>query len=312
MRLNGSFIVVASITLMAFQPVHAAWYTRGHAVNTLNLPVTSNEATSYAIDLNGDGSPENYFGSVLATMATVGLDLLGGMAAEVAAGQIVHLIELRSTDAAFANDVAAEATWYVGEATMAPPLFDGSDTFRFDDAFAPAPYVAALTSSNFVSANPATSSTSTNLTILIAMGSTTFSLPLQGSRLKFTATAGGLSQGQINGSIRKDDIDNVFVPAMASYFNELVQADPKSDTAMTLLGLYDTDPTDGAISVQEVATNPLIISLLAPDVDIFDANDNYAPNPANTAKDSMSFGFGFTAVVSQTILERIFDNGFEQ
>jgi hypothetical protein len=54
---------------------------------------------------------------------------------------------------------------------------------------------------------------------------------------------------------------------------------------------------DGVISTCEVATNSIIKNILAPDVQMF-SNDGltYAPNPANTHKDSLSVGVGFTAV----------------
>jgi len=53
---------------------------------------------------------------------------------------------------------------------------------------------------------------------------------------------------------------------------------------------------DGVISSCEVATNSLIKNVLAPDVQIFDSSGNYHPNAANTDKDSLSIGVGFTAV----------------
>jgi hypothetical protein len=37
---------------------------------------------------------------------------------------------------------------------------------------------------------------------------------------------------------------------------------------------------------------------VAPDLDRLDANGNYAPNPANSDKDSLSVGFGFTTVTA--------------
>ena len=53
---------------------------------------------------------------------------------------------------------------------------------------------------------------------------------------------------------------------------------------------------DGTIGDCEIATNGLLQNLLAPDVQLFDAAGNYHPNPANTTKDSLSVGLGFTAV----------------
>jgi hypothetical protein len=301
-----------AIALLAAAPLPAAPHGRSHAVSTLALPATSAAANSFALDLNGDGHPDNAFGNVLAVFSGgVGLDLTTPTVAAVAAGTIVFLVEVRSQDPAFAQDNAAEATWYVGEPEPQPPLFDGTDTFRFDANYPPGRFVAPLAGGAFVSANPVTTNAPVELVLQLRLGSATVPLPLQGARLKFTTTPAGLAGGQVNGSIREEDIDNVFVPALAVMLNDMVQANPGTPTTMTLLGLFDTNPTDGAISVDEVATNPLFSSVLRPDVDIFDAGGNYAPNPANTSPDAMSLGFGFTAVASQAQLPRIFGDGFD-
>jgi hypothetical protein len=293
-------------------PVEAEPMVRGHGLDTLAIPGTNAEATAYAIDLNGDGSADNAFGAVLSALTSgLNTDVPGATSAGVGLGTVVHLVELRSSDAAFASDAAATATWYVGEATPGPPLFDGSDAFRFDAGFAPARFVAALVGGSFTSANPVTTTAPVDLTVRVALGGLTVALPLQGARLKFTVTPTGLAQGQVNGSIRQSDIDTIFVPALAVTLDGIVQADPQSATAMTLRGLFDTNPADGVISVDEVATSPLIGSILAPDVDIRDANGNYAPNPANTSRDALSLGFGFTAVTSTTLLPQVFADGFE-
>ena len=292
--------------------VHADPLVRVHGLDTLAIPATNAEASVHAIDLNGDGAADNAFGAVLSAL-TSGLDtdVPGATSAGVALGTIVHLVELRSSDAAFADDAAATATWHVGEATPAPPLFEGSDTFRFDGGFAPARFVAPLLAGSFTSANPVTTTAPVELTVRVILGGVPVALPLQGARLKFVVTPTGLAQGQVNGSIRKSDIDTIFVPALAVTLNGIVQADPQSATAMTLRGLFDTNPADGVISIDEVATSPLMVSILAPDVDIRDANGNYAPNPANTSRDALSLGFGFTAVTSIALLPQVFADGFE-
>jgi hypothetical protein len=312
MRSFSPGILAATLATLALQPVAAAVHVRGHAVDVLDLPNSNAEANAYAIDLDGDGSPENQFASLLTVLASnLDTDLGAATQLEITAGRIVHLVELRSSDPAFANDAAAVATWYAGLPTPAPPLFDGSDTFRYDPAFDPARFVAPLVAGSFVSANPATTTAPVLLGVRIQIGAYITELPLQGARLKFTATATDLVQGQINGSISAEDIDSVFVPTLALAFDDAVQADPQSSRSMQLLQVFDTSPTDGRISVDEVRNQSVIQSLLVPDVDIRDAQGNYAPNPANTGPDSLSFGFGFTAVVSQTLLPQIFFDGFE-
>lgn len=312
MRSFSSCLLLATLATLALQPVHAVVHVRGHAVDVLDLPNSNPEVSAYAIDLDGDGNAENQFGSVLVVLASnLDTDLATAVQGEVVAGRIVHLVELRSSDPAFANDAAAVATWYTGLATAAPPLFDGSDTFRYDPAADPARFVAPLVAGSFVSANPATTTAPVYLSVKIQIGNYTIELPLQGARLKFTATATDLVQGQVNGSISSEEIDGVFVPTLATAFDDAVQADPNSSRSMQLLQLFDTSPTDGRISVNEVRTQPVMQSILAPDVDIRDAQGNYAPNPANTGADALSFGFGFTAVASQTLLPQIFVDGFE-
>jgi hypothetical protein len=306
------WIVLALASVAAAGSVCAASYSRGHAVDDLDLPGSNSAAAGYAFDLNSDGSADNAFGSVLASIISgFDLDVAGATSSDTATGQIVHLVELRSSDAAFATDPAARATWFVGEATPAPPLFDGSDTFRYDANFVPGTFLAALSGSSFVSADPATTSAPVEITLRLRLAGYPIDLPLQGARLAFGVSVAGLVNGRVNGSIRKTDIDTIFVPALAEALNDAVQADPQSPSAMTLLGLFDDSPMDGEITSNEVANNPLMISLLSPDVDIRDAHGNYAPNPANTSKDALSFGFGFTATASQTLLPQIFIDGFE-
>jgi hypothetical protein len=56
------------------------------------------------------------------------------------------------------------------------------------------------------------------------------------------------------------------------------------------------DQCDNIVDTCEVSTNSLVKNLLAPDVQLFASDGTtWAPSPDNRHKDSMSFGFGFTA-----------------
>ena len=311
MRSFSSGLLAASLATLAL-PVHAAVHVRGHAVDVLDLPGTNAEANTFAIDLDGDGGADNQFGSILAVLSSnFEVDIGATTQVEVAVGRIVHLVEVRSSDPAFANDAAAVATWYTGLATASAPVFDGSDTFRYDPAVDPSRFVAPLVAGTFVSANPVTAASPAFLSVRIRIGNYNLDLPLVGARLKFTATATDLLQGQVNGSITSEDIDAVFVPTLAAAFDDEVQANPQSSRSMTLLQFFDTAPADGRITAAEVRTQPVMESILRPDVNLFDEQGNYDPDPASAGADALSFGFGFTAVASQTLLPRIFVDGFE-
>jgi hypothetical protein len=140
---------------------------------------------------------------------------------------------------------------------------------------------------------------------------------------QFENSGSSLVSGQLNGAIRETDLTNVVIPAIATQFNLTAHTTPCAGVCLTLLQIFDTggapDPTcgvtdagaatscrnpdntcakgrDGIISICEVATNGLMKNVLAPDVALFDANGNWHPDPTNTKRDSLSVGFGFTAV----------------
>jgi hypothetical protein len=290
------------VSLMACQFAHAT-NSRGYAVDNLILPTSSSQVMAYAIDMDGDNNPENAFGSALAALVSSGsagtvLDLPASTAAATAAGSIVHLVELRSRDASFASDANAEAIWYVGKATALPPLFDGTDTFVYDNGYTPGVFPAPLSNGTFVSENPVTTTSPVSIQVQVQIGAHALPLSLLAARLKFTVAGNGLTQGQLNGAIPDDDIQNLFFPAVAQAANDVVQADPQSGEAQALLSFFDKDPTDGSISVHEVATNPTFSTLFVPDIQGVYGN-------------AMSFGAGFTAVESVVELPPIFANGFE-
>ena len=102
-------------------------------------------------------------------------------------------------------------------------------------------------------------------------------------------------------------VQSTLVPRIAQSLTAQVQANPNSSSSMQLESIFDTggctnpdgsqaSARDFTISTCEVAQNSLIQNLLAPDVQIYDSQGRYAPNPANTTRDSLSVGFAFTAV----------------
>ena len=96
-------------------------------------------------------------------------------------------------------------------------------------------------------------------------------------------------------------------PAIAQLLPAEIQANPGSATSQEIGSIFGTGgcthprgtmarASDGIIDICKVATNSINMAILAPDVQIFDANGNYAPNAANTKKDSLRIAVGFTAV----------------
>lgn len=307
---GGSALLFALAAACLPQGAPAA--TRGYIALAVP-PATSSEVMQAAIDLNGDGTVDNQFAQVLNVMRTVGVVDLD-FAASVTSGQVVYLLRVTSADPTFQNAAAALGEWIVGQPTApVPPDFSGGGSFQIAPGIEPGRFTAPLVAATFVSANPVTNVAPVEVPFEFRLGEN-FIIPLRGARLAFTVTPGGLVNGQLNGSISEEDVQNIIVPSFAIYFNQIVAAG--GPTAKTLLGLFDTGcngtgANDGFIAVCEVANNSLIASLLAPDVDIYAPNGDYAPNPANTDPDSLSFGLRFTAANAQVPLEVVFADSFE-
>jgi hypothetical protein len=138
-----------------------------------------------------------------------------------------------------------------------------------------------------------------------------------GARITWVRAADGhITGGQLNGAVRDHDVRTKLMPAIAANLTKYVTAHPGTPTTMKLLSVFDNggkfvpgcgagtcQNLDGSCAVKgdntisdcEVATNGLVTNLIAPDVQLFDDAGNYAPNWANTKKDSLSIGFAFTA-----------------
>jgi len=303
-RVLGRSASLCLLASCAATTAHATNYVRSYLVNNVLLPTTNSQASSYAIDVDGDGSPDNSLGQVLSALASQGIDFDSPMDAAVASGSIVHLVRLQSTDVFLANDPAAQATWCIGAPTATPPLFDGTDSASCTDTSGS--FVAALSGGSFTSPSPATTANPVSLDIELAAGSSAYTLPVLNARLSFaTDAAGNIQFGQINGSIPHDNIVNTFAPALAAMCNASIQGDPSSTTATSCKALFDTGCNgfpgfagDGQIEVCEVTENVVTQSLLAADVQV---------DSGGTLVDANSIGIRFTAVA----FDRVFANGFE-
>ena len=267
-------------------------------VTSLTLPQAADDAR---LDLNGDGTPDNQLGNLFRAFAAQNIDAQVALTAALDSGTLVQLLSFQSDDPNLTTDASARAIWYVGQPTAGG--FGGPHAVS--GATPGAAFTGALAGASYSSENPVTTHTPVAGVIELRLFPTTalVALPLNGMHVQWSFT--GTSQivaGQINGSIRKTDVDNILIPALADAFNAVISADTSSILAQQLDGLFDTGGCGAAVAgdyhidLCEVSTNAIISSLLAPDVQIYNASGGYAPNPANTTRDAVSFGVSFTAV----------------
>ncbi len=284
-----------------------------YVLNAITLP---QQRTDFAIDLNGDGRLDNQLGSLVGALAANNLDSQASNDAVLAAGKLVVLLDENAAD--LMSDACGSATIEMGNDTAAAPLFDGTDSFTADTTFPGGAFRGPISASAFESESPAATTRPVSLSIKLVLfpGATPVRLDLVGAHLHFVRSDTQVTGGQLQGAIRQTEVQSSLVPALAASLNSSISADPMSPTSVSLLQVFDTggaadlactntcrnpdltcaQANDGVIAVCEVGTNAIIKNVLNPDVQLFDATGAYHPNPANTVKDSLSVGLGFTAV----------------
>ncbi len=281
--------------------------------NTLSVPQSRMD---YALDLNGDQKADNQLGNIIGALTQQGLDTQKGVNDAVTAGNVILLMNVTGDSITDSTCASVEAS--AGKSMMMPD-FSGNGTFTKDTTIGGGTFKGKITNGTFDSNSPVTTTNPATLTLQLPLvaGATPVSLKITGGHLKFTKTGDNVMNGQINGAIKKTDVDGEIIPSVAKLLSDRIAADPTGSTNMQILSLFDNggvdegcmggcknaDNTCGVkndkkIQVCEVATNSIIKNVLAPDVDLFEdaANTVYKPNKDNTGKDSLSLGLKFSAV----------------
>jgi hypothetical protein len=246
-----------------------------------------------AWDLDGDGTADNKLGAIISGLAAVNLMPQSSADEAVMKGTLVLLMEETSTDASQQEAKNAGVKLSLAAPAASPPKYDGTDTFTAAGAITPAQFFGNITAGTYTSNNPATSKTPVTLTLALTLvaGQDALLIPVTAGRLTFkVGTDGKVTGGQINGALKKEDVDGKVLPAVAALVTAQVQ-DPMASAAVKM---FDTN-MDGTVTVEELKGNSLITNFLAPDIQLFE-NGVYKPNPAKTNKDSLSLGIQFTAV----------------
>lgn len=295
----------AAVDAPADTAASCAAHTQKFVVNTLLLP---EQRSDYAIDLNGDGKVDNQLGSIVGALMTNNLDLQGEMRAAVASGDALLLLDETSADPAFLLDPSCAHAGLQQAVPHPAPDFADAGTLVPDPTFRRGEFVGSIAGGAFASTEPATMTTPIELDVKLSIwGIVPFHLV--GAHVSFTFSSGKITGGQLQGAVRNTELRDVVLPRIAETLSEAVQADASASSLQLQIfdigGCLPTDvnfdgspaaANDGKIAVCEVLGNVIIKNVFNPDVQMFDSSGNYHPNPANTVRDSLSVGLGFTAV----------------
>jgi hypothetical protein len=276
-----------------------------YVANKALVPTNNNESREYGLDLNGDGTVDNQLGMVLGTLAGMGFDIQATIDKAVLEGSIILLADFQTKD--FMSTAAAGVQVFLGTNpqpvacnagemavcdTSKPAVCTGcghhinpsGGTFAIDTNSPNDVALAGKIVGGTFTGGPG------NLSLQIALGGTTaIQLDLIGAKAKAsgitadnigtisgTTVSGGIV---FAGAITKDDIDNKVIPAVQTQLGPTIMKDctmptmppgcgcTDGSTGKTILGLFDTNH-DCTVSVDEIKSNSLIMSLLAPDVTV--------------------------------------------
>lgn len=264
-------------------------------VNKALVPTNNNESREYGLDLNGDGQADNQLGMVLGTLAGMGFDIQATIDTAVLKGSITLLVDVQTADETFMSNAATGLSVFIGSDPQPAACNTGEDVTcttakpavctGCGHQFGSSATFTAATNQDIALAGKIVGGTFTggpgDLSIQIAIGGTMpIPLNLIGARAKATGiTADKVTSLVFAGAITKDDIDSNIIPAVVNQLTPTITRDctmPTSPpgcgcgdgtTGKTIIGLFDTN-MDCTVSVDEVKTNSLIMSLLAPDVTV--------------------------------------------
>lgn len=268
----------------------------GYVTNAFHLPSTNAEATSFGRDLDGDKKRDNQLGRALVTLAGQGLDLRAAQDDAIASGDIVMLHSLRASSLANTRN----ATWQVlyGEPTAEPDL-SGTGSFVVALDQPRSARLDATIKDHLVRTSPGRIPVQLDLGVEHEFGQM-MTLGMKQAVVTATCTRHGCLDGKISGALTTVEIDTVLIPELAALLQSFVARDcpgpgPEScqseSSGQTIQAIFDTD-NDLQVTADEVRENSLMQAVLAPDLDLAEADGSRGHDGV---MDAISFGFGFTA-----------------
>ena len=303
-------------------PVDPTGTNYQYVVDHINMPTTAAQASMFGLNLDGDeqGRPDNALGQILSTLAGQAggdFDLQGSIDEQVNDGSIILLANVKATSLTTANGVGA---WiFLGDTPSTAPCTSDTDTtcrghLDGSTSFGISPESPgandALISGQIVGGQMTGGPGNVTIEISLVSGEDTgIVVDLVGARMKISSVSEtALTGGILGGAVTEDALNDDIMPALHGILSDTIGQDctgtaapccEDGSTGQLLIDLFDeSDPQDCMVTLEELKSNSLISSLLAPDVDLFDGDPNagnYSPR-TDGVKDSLSLGIGFSAV----------------
>jgi len=254
-----------------------------YVVSELRVPANNAEARSNGLDLNDDETVDNQLGMVFGTLGTMGLGVGETATEALLRGGLVMLADLE-TNGFDDTDASGFSTW-LGDSLEPEPCLDptmldtcgqhlrGTGRFAIDEDSAshqiPGPIVDGVFHEKAVFLP---------VELVIDAGRP-LRLDLRGARVKLTQISETRISAIFAGGLTQHDVDTVVIPEAAANCDRIVVNECNQpggslpcgctggSRARQLQQLFD-DNDDCRIETREVATNSIVLALLAPDLKI--------------------------------------------
>jgi hypothetical protein len=268
-----------------------------YAVDTLDLPGSSEEVTALALNIDGEGPTDNRLGQITSLIAQFDYDLDAEAKMLIDAGALLHLFEAQATSLVEANGVRMRIG--LGMDLDADP----TDNFSGDEPLAYDPNLGFgdVTGTIF---NGQLDLRLGNARIGVALPGIPdpFVFPLIRAQAVGTISATGL-EGRIGGGIPVEFVDSTLVPVLYEGLLNVIDRDcpggvcEPGSSGQLLIDVFDAND-DGTMSVTEFRDSSITQSLLQPDLDVLIAGTGELRGPcdAEDGNDALSVGIGFHAV----------------
>ncbi|MCS6913813.1 MAG: hypothetical protein NZ890_11305 [Myxococcota bacterium] len=289
---------------------------QGHqyATRAIQLP----DQKLFAIDIDGDGRPDNQLRSVVRTIAAAGFDLDAQLAAALAAGSGIVLAEVRPLGLASGPVTVSLHSAAPPMPGAARPRFDGTDRFAVLPGQVPTLLSGRLEGNQLQTLLPREQTTATlaRFELRLPVGGAVLPLTAYGVHLQGTISPQEITEGELHGVVRAQDIEAQVIPAIAALVTFQINHFPMAQATESIVRLLEdpghpvtqrkcmvardccqrvADRPTCKILPEEVRDNPVVAAVLRPDVQVFDG-DQWRPIPGGANKNALSLGIGYTAV----------------
>jgi hypothetical protein len=250
-------------------------------MSSLKLGGDSNEARTFAFDLDGDGKVDDRLNDTVITVGgLIGLDFDASLASLLQSGSFVVL------DSIHADSLSADATaaWqlYVGNPQPDPDLTSGHGQFSIAENSPRDAIVHGAIAGERFHGGPDT----VTIEVAVVSGAPPLHLELVAAQVQADLTETGCTGGKLGGAIPVSRLEADVYPTLAAALTQILAGDPEN----FFLVMLDANG-DGTITAAELAANPTVKAVISPDLDLFDENGD----PGTDGKpESISLALGFT------------------